>query len=234
MGRPGPCNIAIRDSRLTQTEFMSKFARSQPLVVRDVSNNDLFRALSQKKRLLTDYGHTSITLSAANTHSYEKKVVTFKDYCEKYTGPQRPLTPANETFYMFGDHDYLEWGDLFAEYSPPPYNLPRHKPAYSLGLPGLEAEFHFISTAPAGRKLSMGANAGFSPRQTNNPHSIPTKQHCNGFWRIIQLKRLSCTNVPSGLERQFSSPTDGGMPLLTLTLQSSSQPFSVPSWRLQI
>merc|ERR1719209_1361882 len=72
--RPGPCNIAIRDSRLTQAEFMSEFAKNKPLVVRDVSNNDLFRALSRKKRLLTDYGHTSITLSAANTHSLRRRL----------------------------------------------------------------------------------------------------------------------------------------------------------------
>ena len=75
LARPGPCNIQIRDSRLTQKEFMAEFATSQPLVVRDVNNNDLFRALSRKRRLLMDYGHTRITLSAANTHSYEKKVV---------------------------------------------------------------------------------------------------------------------------------------------------------------
>ena len=100
LARPGPCNIPIRDSRLTQAEFKEEFATRQPLVVRDVSNNDLFRALSRRNRLLADYGHTSITLSAANTHSYEKRVVTFKDYCEKHTGPQRLSTPANETFYF--------------------------------------------------------------------------------------------------------------------------------------
>ena len=170
LARPGPCNIAIRDSRLTQAEFMSEFATSQPLVVRDVSNNDLFRALSRKKSLLRDYGHTSITLSAANTHSYEKKVVTFKDYCEKYTGPQRLLTPANETFYMFGDHDYLEWGDLFAEYSPPPYNLPRHKPAFSFGVagPGSGVPFHFHG--PGWAEAIHGRKRWFlSP-----PHQQPT------------------------------------------------------------
>ena len=35
------------------------------------------------RRLLSDYGHTTVTLSAANTHSYEKREVTFSEYCHK-------------------------------------------------------------------------------------------------------------------------------------------------------
>ncbi len=30
-----------------------------------------------------------------------------------------------ETFYMFGDNDNVEWGDLLNEYNIPTYNLPR-------------------------------------------------------------------------------------------------------------
>ena len=30
LARPGPCNIQIRDSRLTQKEFMMEFATSRP------------------------------------------------------------------------------------------------------------------------------------------------------------------------------------------------------------
>jgi hypothetical protein len=32
--RQGPCNIPIRDSRLTQAEFLAEFATSGPVVVR--------------------------------------------------------------------------------------------------------------------------------------------------------------------------------------------------------
>ena len=48
LARPGPCNIQIRDSRLTQKEFMAEFATSQPLVVRDVNNNDLIMTNREK------------------------------------------------------------------------------------------------------------------------------------------------------------------------------------------
>ena len=44
--RPGPCNIAIRDNRLTEKEFLEKYAYAEPVIVRDTTNNDLFRALT--------------------------------------------------------------------------------------------------------------------------------------------------------------------------------------------
>ena len=189
--RPGPCNIPIRDSRMTQAEFTSEFATSQPLVVRDVSNNDLFRALSRRRRLLADYGHTSITLSAANTHSYEKKIVTFKDYCEKYTGPQRLSTPANETFYMFGDHNYLEWGDLFAEYSPPPYSLPRHKPAYSFGVagPGTGVPFHFHG--PGWAEAIHGRKRWFLTPPDQQPNFHPNKTTLQWFLEDYPTEKVN-------------------------------------------
>jgi len=197
--RPGPCNIPIRDSRMTQAEFTSGFATSQPLVVRDVSNNDLFRALSRRRRLLTDYGHTSITLSAANTHSYEKKIVTFKDYCEKYTGPQRLSTPANETFYMFGDHDYLEWGNLFAEYSPPPYSLPRHKPAYSFGVAGSGTGVPFHFHGPGWAEAIHGRKRWFLSPPDQQPNFHPNKTTLQWFLEDYPTEKVAlheCTIRP--------------------------------------
>ena len=35
------------------------------------------------------------------------------------------FTMTLETFYMFGDNDNEEWGDLLNEYKIPDYNLPR-------------------------------------------------------------------------------------------------------------
>ena len=45
---PGPCNIPIRDSTLSQEEFLERFAFTEPFIVRDGANNDLFRALTGK------------------------------------------------------------------------------------------------------------------------------------------------------------------------------------------
>ena len=48
VAQPGPCNIEIRDSSLSQQEFLSEYATTKPFIVRDASNNDLFRALARK------------------------------------------------------------------------------------------------------------------------------------------------------------------------------------------
>ncbi len=55
----------------------------------------LFRALCRRERLLSDWGHTTVRLSSANSYSYEKRDVSFEHYCGKMVGPQRLDTKAN-------------------------------------------------------------------------------------------------------------------------------------------
>lgn len=43
-----------------------------------------------------------------------------------------------ETFYWFGDNNNTEWEELFKQYNPPPYKLPRMTGAYSFGVAGIE------------------------------------------------------------------------------------------------
>ena len=54
----------------------------------------------RRSSLLSEYGHTTVTLSSANSYSYEKVKMTFEEYCDKHTGPQNIKTLGNETFYM--------------------------------------------------------------------------------------------------------------------------------------
>ena len=46
--RPGPCNIDIRDSSLTQAEFLEQYAYTKPVIVRDPADNDVFTALARR------------------------------------------------------------------------------------------------------------------------------------------------------------------------------------------
>jgi len=143
---PGICNIPIVDGQsLTNREFLKQFAYERPFVLRDATDNILFRALSRRDQIIQDWGHTKVTLSAANTYSYEKKKMSFKTYCDTMMGPQQISTPANETFYFFGDNDVEEWKEFLDEYKLPPLNLPLHRPALSFGLagPGTGVPFHF-------------------------------------------------------------------------------------------
>ena len=48
VARPGPCNIDIRDGTMTIEEFLEKYASTRPVIIRDATNNDLFKSLARK------------------------------------------------------------------------------------------------------------------------------------------------------------------------------------------
>ena len=48
-----------------------------------------------RSNLISTYGDTTVTLSSANSYSYEKVKISFSQYCEDYTGPQNLQTLGN-------------------------------------------------------------------------------------------------------------------------------------------
>ena len=48
-----------------------------------------------RSSLIESYGHTTVTLSSANSYSYQKVKMTFEEYCDKHTGPQNIKTMGN-------------------------------------------------------------------------------------------------------------------------------------------
>jgi len=149
----GPCNIPIIDANtVSQAEFLQRYAYRTPVLIRNGSNsssdddvNGRFREACQRENLLRDWGHATVTLSSANTHSYGTKEVPLSHYIQHMVGPQNLKTLANETYYFFGYNDMEEWKDFFALYRLPPYGLPGHTHALSFGLagPGSGVPFHF-------------------------------------------------------------------------------------------
>ncbi|XP_069762316.1 jmjC domain-containing protein 8 isoform X9 [Narcine bancroftii] len=83
----GLCNVEVRDS-LTYSEFVHRYAYSKPVVIRGLSRNEKFRALCSKQRLLQEFGDRLVRLSTANTYSYQKVDVLFKDYIQHIMKPQ--------------------------------------------------------------------------------------------------------------------------------------------------
>jgi len=198
---PGPCNIPIRDQTLTQDEFLERYAYTEPFVLRDGANNDLFRALTGKDLLLSTYGGYTVRLSSANSFSYEKKDITFYDYCENHLYPQNSNTPGNETFYMFGDNDNEEWGDLLNEYKIPDYNLPRHLPALSFGVagPGSGVPFHFHG--PGFAEAVHGRKRWFLSQPDDRPNFHPNKTTLQWYLQDYpsvkkEMKLYECTIHP--------------------------------------
>nr|XP_045599899.1 jmjC domain-containing protein 8-like isoform X2 [Procambarus clarkii] len=143
IAQPGPCNIVVHDESLTQEEFLTRYAYSEPVVIKKSSHNQVFRSRTRHSVLLNNYGHLTVRLSSANSYSYAKRDISFRDYCNHHLHPQ--LLSTLETFYFFGDNNHEEWQDLLDLYEPPPYTLPHHFPALSFGLAGMGTgvPFHF-------------------------------------------------------------------------------------------
>lgn len=199
---PGPCNIPIIDGQsFTNQQFLKEFAYKHPFVLRDASNNNLFRALCRKNQIIQDWGHTTVVLSAANSFSYEKRKITFKSYCDTMMNPQRLETPANETFYFFGDNDVEEWKDLLDEYNQPPLNLPLHQSALSFGLagPGSGVPFHFHG--PGFAETIYGRKRWFLTDPEVRPDFHPNKTTLQWYFQDYQrvkseIQLYECTLRP--------------------------------------
>ncbi|XP_048465626.1 jmjC domain-containing protein 8 [Rhincodon typus] len=131
----GPCNVELRDS-LTYSEFVHQYAYSKPVIIRGITTNEQFRALCSKQSLLQEFGNRLVRLSTANTYSYQKVDVPFKEYVEHMMKPQSLDSLGSETLYFFGDNNFTEWDSLFRTYIQPPYQLPGTTGAYSFGIAG--------------------------------------------------------------------------------------------------
>jgi hypothetical protein len=139
------CNIPIESfETLTQEDFILKYAYTQPVVLRRSSQsnrNKLFEQKCQLDNLLKNFANKPVTVSSANTHSYKRYSMRFKDYVKEYmksnldeTEPKPKLKYGNETWYFFGENNYTEWKDIFDSYEKPKYKLPKHEHAYSFGV----------------------------------------------------------------------------------------------------
>ena len=97
----GPCHLPILDGRaLTNADFLRSYAYQRPFVVRDAANQNTFRALCQRERILADWGDREVVLSSANSYSYDKRTVSFRHYCDHVMTPQKLETLANGTLFL--------------------------------------------------------------------------------------------------------------------------------------
>ncbi|XP_039102553.1 jmjC domain-containing protein 8 isoform X2 [Hyaena hyaena] len=125
-----------RRSDLSYSEFVQHYAFSRPVVLQGLTDNSRFRALCSRERLLASFGERVVRLSTANTYSYRKVDLPFREYVEHLLHPQDPTALGNDTLYFFGDNNFSEWASLFQHYSPPPFSLLGTTAAYSFGVAG--------------------------------------------------------------------------------------------------
>ncbi|CAK8694413.1 unnamed protein product [Clavelina lepadiformis] len=189
------CNI-VKIGKISQLEFLDTYAYKEPVVFTNITDNSLFQSLCEKQRLIDDYGHKTVTLSTANTHSYDKVEMKFGEYVERVLRPQDFNKSGQDTLYFFGNHDYSEWGDLFDQYVIPPYELPFKSAALSFGIAGAGTGVPFHFHGPGFAEVIHGSKRWFLLPFENKPHFDPNKttlrwlledyQHVNASEKIYE------------------------------------------------
>lgn len=61
--------------------------------------------MTEKANILESYGETIVTLSTANTHSYEKLEIPFKEYVETMLNPRELTDRGDTSWYLFGNNN---------------------------------------------------------------------------------------------------------------------------------
>jgi len=137
------CNIPRR-AGLTLEDFIKDYQTTEPVIITDVTDNQLFRQLNERENLLKEYGSYIVKLSTANTHSYDKTRVLFRDYIKNMMEEQSLDRNGKDTLYHFGDNDLEEFAPLFDRYVKPPYpdSMLRGTISWGLGGSGTGVPFH--------------------------------------------------------------------------------------------
>ncbi|KAM9785310.1 jmjC domain-containing protein 8 isoform X2 [Syngnathus typhle] len=170
----GLCNLEVVDgSSLSLRHFLDSYAYRMPVVITGLTDNAKFRSLCSKWNLLAGYGERQVRLSTANTYSYTKVDVSFRDYVNVLLRPQSPGVLGSETLYMFGDNNLSEWQSLLDVYKPPPFLLPHTSRAFSFGVagPGTGVPFHWHG--PGYSEVIYGRKRWFLYPPEQEPHFHP-------------------------------------------------------------
>lgn len=168
----GRCNIQVLE-QVSYRDFIQRYAYSRPVILRGLTDNTRFRRLCSKQRLLEEFGDGTVRLSTANTFSYRKVDVSFREYVDVLLKPQPPDALGNDTLYLFGDNNLTEWQALFAEYRPPPLALPHTSGAYSFGVAGAGTGVPFHWHGPGFSEVIYGRKRWFLYPPDKQPHFHP-------------------------------------------------------------
>ncbi|XP_064318227.1 jmjC domain-containing protein 8 [Phalacrocorax carbo] len=169
------CTVERADASLTYSLFLQRFAFSRPVILRGITDNSAFRALCTREKLLAAFGALPVRLSTANTYSYHKVDMPFREYVEQLLKPQDPARLGSDTLYFFGDNNFTEWGHLFQQYVPPAFRIPGTSPAYSFGIAGSGSGVPFHWHGPGFSEVIFGRKRWFLYPPDKTPHFHPNE-----------------------------------------------------------
>ncbi|XP_053327868.1 jmjC domain-containing protein 8 [Spea bombifrons] len=169
------CTVEKVDASISYAEFMHRYAYGRPVILRGITDNAAFRSLCTKRNLLREYGERRVRLSTANTYSYEKVDVPFREFVDHLLKPQDLNSLGCDTLYFFGDNNFTEWGALFQRYTPPPFRIPGTSGAYSFGIAGSGTGVPFHWHGPGYSEVIYGRKRWFLYPPDRTPEFNPNK-----------------------------------------------------------
>jgi len=189
------CTVPTMDVADASLEhFMRTFAAANaPVVITGLrAHRAAFREATTRGRLLDDYGDVKVTLSTANTFSYDKVVKTLREYIEHDVEKAVEIGQrANETLYWFGDHVDSDgrnvWSTLFSEYAPLSLVPANADVAFSFGIGGPMSGVPLHVHGPGWSETIVGRKHWFLAPPTPAPEFDP-----NGTafqWASERLRR---------------------------------------------
>lgn len=189
----GICNID-RVPSISNDFFLMQYAFERPVIFTDVNDNSMFRRLSTRKSLMEKYANNTITLSTANTHSYDKTDMSFSEYIDRILKPQSVDKLGKDTLYFFGNNNYTEWEELFRTYVQPPYSLPDKTGVYSFGVAGVGTGVPFHFHGPGFSEVIHGSKRWFLYPYENRPKFDPDQNMLR--WVLDEYPKLSEDKKP--------------------------------------
>nr|XP_033818571.1 jmjC domain-containing protein 8 isoform X2 [Geotrypetes seraphini] len=195
------CTVERRGASLTYAEFIQQYAFLRPVIIQGLTDNSEFQALCTKERLLEEYGEHLVRLSTANTYSYQKVNVRFREYVEHLLKPQDQDCLGSDTLYFFGDNNFTEWGPLFEKYSAPPFQIPGTSKAYSFGIAGSGTGVPFHWHGPGFSEVIFGRKRWFLYPPEKTPEFNPNRTTLSWLMETYPLlldvdRPLECTIHP--------------------------------------
>ncbi|CAF1014192.1 unnamed protein product [Adineta steineri] len=148
------CNIPEEFSLITQREFSHRYGGKQtlttPVVFRQLPINKQFLNMMQLDSILKRYGNKYITVTTANTYSYQKQYIKLNDYINLQRQSSAKITKwGNETLYWFGDdllNDQNWLNQILRYYKSPAYivdDFIQPSLTFGMGGQGTGVPFHF-------------------------------------------------------------------------------------------
>lgn len=206
------CNIpkvTLGEWQLYLTDREAKRGKStgreqpiEPMIITyDVETlNAEFVRRCRKGELLRLYANSTITLSSANTHSYEKRATTLDTYLATMMAPREMEDYAASTFYHFGDNNYEDWVNFTDHYVRPPFPYKR-EPFFSFGIGGSGSGVPFHTHGAVFAEVLYGKKRWFLTHPDNKPTFHPDETSYSWFYNSHpaasrQQGFLDCTLKP--------------------------------------